>query len=276
MRLNSYLEKNFAWLAFPGLVRAIAMIQCLVFALVSLKPETASVFSVTPEGLAQGEYWRFIAWVFHPFVTPTDGAFSWINVIFLLIIMKISFLISDSLEEAWGETRASFYVYGTWLCQSIVLGTAAFIGIPLGNLGTEMFYLALFFAFATLFPSYEFALFFVLPVKVWVLAALSAIMLVFSGLSFPPIFLGYAVCFFPYLIWAIPRLRHYSKNRSAVSARRMKFQAHTKTSQQTTLHQCAICKRSEQSDPDLEFRVAKDDEEYCVDHLDAEGNPLSE
>ncbi len=248
-------------------------IQCVVFALVTMKPETAGFFTVSPEGLAKGEYWRIIAWVFYPFVAPDDGTFRFINVIFLLIIMKISFLINDSLEHAWGETRTSFYVYGTWLCQSIILGSAAWIGIPTGGLGSEVFYLALFFAFATLFPDYEFALFFVLPVKVWILAILAAVMLLLGGIKFPPLLLVYALCFLPYLAWAIPRLRNFSKHRAEISARRVKFNSQAKGREAVSLHSCAICQRTEQSDPDLEFRVAKDDEEYCVEHLDAEGNP---
>ncbi len=273
MRLNTNLEKNFSWLAFPGLIRAIVLIQCAVFALVTIRPEAASFFTVSPEGLAQGEYWRLLSWVFYPFVAPDDGAFRFLNVILLLIIMKISFLISDSLEHAWGETRTSFYVYGSWLCQSAILAGIALMGIPTAGLDTQIFYLSLFFAFATLYPDYEFALFFVLPIKVWILAVLSAVMLLLGGLRFPPLLLIYAFCFLPYLLWAVPRLRRYSKNRSMISARRLKFQSHTQGQKSSHLHCCAICQRNEQSHPDLEFRVSSDDQEYCSDHLDELGKP---
>lgn len=273
MGLNTNLEKKYSWLAFPGLIRAIVMLQCVVFALVTMKPETAAFFQVTPGGMEKGEYWRLIAWIFYPFMAPSDGIFSLIRVVFLLIIMRISFLVSDSLEHAWGETRTSFYVYGTLICQTAVLGAAAFIGIHTGGLGSEVFYLALFFAFATLFPDYEFMIFFVLPVKIWVLAALAAALLVFGALGSPLMLIAYAVCFLPYLVWAIPRLRHWSKYRSEISARRVKFQSKVKGSEAVSLHRCAICQRTEQSDPDLEFRVAADDEEYCLDHLDDEGKP---
>jgi len=33
------------------------------------------------------------------------------------------------------------------------------------------------------------------------------------------------------------------------------------------LHQCAVCAKTEQHDPDLEFRVHTDDQEYCLTHL---------
>ena len=58
MGLNVNLEKNFSWLAFPGLIRAIVMLQCVVFFVILINPETASYFMVTPEGIANGQYWR--------------------------------------------------------------------------------------------------------------------------------------------------------------------------------------------------------------------------
>jgi hypothetical protein len=271
MGLNSNLEKNFSWLAFPGLIRAIVMLQCVVFALITMKPETASFFKVTPEGIANGEYWRLIAWIFHPFVSPTNGHLIFVNVIFLIIVMKIAGLFSDSLENAWGEVRTSFYIYGTLFCQTLVLFTAACLGIPTFGMESNLFYLALFFAFATLFPDHEFLLFLILPVKVWILAALSAIMLVLAGIGNPFILLVYAFSFLPYLIWAIPRLKNFRKNRSQVAARRVKYQSQVKGAGSNALHHCHVCQRTEQSDPNLEFRVAANGEEYCLDHLDDEG-----
>ncbi len=269
MGLNTNLEKNFEWLAFPGLIRAIVMIQCVVFALIMMKPEAANFFQITPEGIAKREYWRLISWIFYPFVAPTDGAFSLINVVFLIIVMKIAFLFSDSLENAWGETRTSYYVYGTLICQSAMLYTGALFIPTLHGVGTELFYLSIFFAFATLFSDYEFMLFFVLPVKVWVLATLSALMLLFTCIGSPIMFAVYAICFLPYLIWALPRLKSYSKHRGQVAARRVKYQSKLKGSESDTLHCCIVCQRTEVSDPDLEFRVAANDEEYCLEHLES-------
>ncbi|MFT6861887.1 MAG: hypothetical protein ACJAVK_000440, partial [Akkermansiaceae bacterium] len=73
---NPNLEKNFSWMAFPGLIRAIVMLQCVVFVIILLKPETDSQFLVTPEGIANGEYWRLISWVIYPFVSPGFGILS--------------------------------------------------------------------------------------------------------------------------------------------------------------------------------------------------------
>ena len=100
MGLNVNLERNFSWLAFPGLIRAIVMLQCMVFFVILINPETASYFMVTPEGIAKGQYWRLISWIFYPFVDPR-GSNAVLSVFFMFIIWRISALFSDSLEDTW-------------------------------------------------------------------------------------------------------------------------------------------------------------------------------
>jgi len=39
------------------------------------------------------------------------------------------------------------------------------------------------------------------------------------------------------------------------------------------LHKCAICGATELSDPNLDFRVARDGEEYCIAHLPRAESP---
>jgi hypothetical protein len=274
MGLNVNLEKNFSWLAFPGLIRAIVMLQSMVFFVILIKPETASYFMVTPEGIANGQYWRLISWIFYPFVDPNSYS-PLFSAFFMFIILRISFLFSDSLENAWGEFQASLYVYTTIISQTSALYLSATGFLPPAALTNQMFYIALFFAFATLFPNVEFLLFFVLPVKVWIFAMISLATILFSCLSFPPLFLTYGLAFSPYLVWAIPRLYHWRKYRNQVNARRVKFQSKSNDSQGQTLHRCVICNETELSNPQLDFRVAENGDEYCLDHLGDDGKPAA-
>ena len=273
MGLNPNLEKNFSWMAFPGLIRAIVMLQCLVFVVIMLKPETQSHFLVTRDGIAEGEYWRLISWVFYPFVSP-GGFGNILSAFFMFITLRISFLINDSLENAWGEVRTSIYVYATIICQAGCLYLSA-TGVfpPPEILGPRMFYFAIFFAFATVFPHVEFLMFFVLPVKIWIFALLLAMGILFSILAYPVLFIAYGLAYLPYLYWAIPKAWHWRKYRSQITARRVKFQSKVKGGQAQSLHSCKVCPRTEVSDPDLEFRVAENGEEYCLDHLDKDGKP---
>jgi hypothetical protein len=50
------------------------------------------------------------------------------------------------------------------------------------------------------------------------------------------------------------------------AGRRKKFKE-AKLSDEDSFHRCKTCGRTEKSDPDLEFRMAEDGEEYCGDHL---------
>ena len=268
MGLNANLEKNFSWMAFPGLIRAIVMLQCVVFAVILIKPETYEYFVVTPDGIARGEYWRLISWIFFPFVSPFGSPV--LGVLFMLIVVQIGFLFSDSLENAWGEVRTSFYLYGTIICQALAFYLSATGELPFFGHFNRVLYLSIFFAFATIFPNFEFRLFFVLPVKVWMLALVSGLVIVYSAFASGGHALAYAICFFPYLIWAIPRVWHWRKYQGQLAARRAKFASQQKGAESVTLHKCDVCGRTEVSNPELEFRVTSDDREYCLEHLPEE------
>ena len=41
----------------------------------------------------------------------------------------------------------------------------------------------------------------------------------------------------------------------------------TLSSEAEPLHKCAVCGATELTDPNLDFRVARDGEEYCMAHL---------
>ncbi|MCH1509561.1 MAG: hypothetical protein L7T84_10185, partial [Akkermansiaceae bacterium] len=132
--------------------------------------------------------------------------------------------------------------------------------------GGSHYYLSIFFAFATLQPQFVFRLFFILPVPVWLIAALAGLSLVGNSIRMPIFaasFLGPQII---YLAWATPRLIRWMRNRGKLRVRRAKFESGRPSGEQT-LHRCAECGKTEISDPELDFRVSPDGEEYCLDHL---------
>jgi hypothetical protein len=68
-----------------------------------------------------------------------------------------------------------------------------------------------------------------------------------------------------FLVFGPGTARHL-RQRGEVAARRRKFES-AKLPDTEALHRCASCGKTEHDDPELEFRVATDGEEYCVDHL---------
>src|SRR5262249_40048606 len=69
-----------------------------------------------------------------------------------------------------------------------------------------------------------------------------------------------------YLIFFGPEFFSRARHRHEVSIRRKRFEDRA-SGEDEPLHKCVVCGKTELSDPDLEFRVSRDGEEYCVDHL---------
>jgi hypothetical protein len=69
-----------------------------------------------------------------------------------------------------------------------------------------------------------------------------------------------------YLIFFGPEIIHDARHRRDVTSRRRRFETSSR-SEAEPLHKCATCGATELSDPNLEFRVARNGEEYCVPHL---------
>jgi len=67
-------------------------------------------------------------------------------------------------------------------------------------------------------------------------------------------------------------MRHWGKQRKQIAARRVDYQEKIKGGP-VLFHECAICKRTEADNANLDFRVAPDGKEYCLDHLDEDGKP---
>jgi len=69
-----------------------------------------------------------------------------------------------------------------------------------------------------------------------------------------------------YFIFFGPEIIQGARIRQQVAGRRRKFEE-AKAPDTATLHECVVCHRTEASNPDMEFRVSRDGQEYCKDHL---------
>src|SRR6266481_473783 len=63
-----------------------------------------------------------------------------------------------------------------------------------------------------------------------------------------------------------PEIIRQATHRREVSTRRRRFEEQSRSADDA-LHRCAVCGATELSDPNLDFRVARDGEEYCMAHL---------
>jgi len=246
-------------MSFPGLLRYYALFHVLVFLLQFVNPQIGLVLEFDRAKIFSGEVWRLVTFLFASSGGSGLGPF---GLLFLFLMVMISFMMSDALEGAWGIFRTTLFYY------------TGFAGLLAANLiyahpmpGSGFFvYISAFLAFATLFPKVEFLMFFVLPVQIRWLAILIA-GLTLWGLFAEPLYIGFLILGFGnYILWAgIPALQ----GRALIieSANRRKKFERKKGSPDEAFHVCAECDRTEVSDPYLEFRMAADGEEYCVDHL---------
>jgi hypothetical protein len=149
-----------------------------------------------------------------------------------------------------------------------VIGTtiAAFIARDT-TFSNSMLLAALFFGFARFYPDEVIYVFFILPVKVkwlaWVAAAFMLYGFVVGTNSYR---LALVAALSNFLIFFGPEFIYEARHRQEVASRRKRFEVQTRSDEEP-LHKCAVCGATELSDPNLDFRVSRDGEEYCVPHL---------
>ncbi|MGJ8723462.1 MAG: hypothetical protein ACSHYB_02805 [Roseibacillus sp.] len=272
MGIVNSLENRLRWLAFPSLLRGLAIIHFVMILLLMARPDIGSAMVFDWSKILAGEVWRIVSFLFLAVPAPPVDAptnFSVFSLLFAFFALMIAFLFNDSLETSWGVWRTSAYFYLVIIGQVVANIILALSGLRPQPEGGMYIYLAAFFAFATLFPKHTFLLMLIIPVQVWILAVISGVFLLLSSLSSLSFSIFVLFTFLPYLWWAVPMALKSGKNRSAVAKRRVAFQSKTKAGQVTSFHRCKICGATENSHPNREFRVASDDEEICSDCLDS-------
>jgi hypothetical protein len=251
------LERRFGGLSFPGFLRYYAMLHGLVYFLQLVRPDIGALLEFNRAKILSGEIWRVVTFLFASSGSVGAGSLGMVMMVFLIMI---AFMMSAALEDAWGVFKATLF-YACGIC-GLIAGNFLLPHVMPGS--GMVIYGSAFFAFATLFPKVEFLLLFILPVQVRFLAWIQALGLVLAAagdLRLVPFFLlGYA----NYLIFAgIPALRGTARVMESAQRKR-RFHAGKESA---AFHSCAVCGRTEVTDAGLEFRVGRDGQEYCADHL---------
>lgn len=258
MSVLDKLERRFGFIAIPGLIRAVVTLSALVFVLVLLNPGFDSYLSLNNERVrSHWEVWRLLTYIF----VPRTGHF-------LLVAMALWFLwfIGDGLERAWGPFRVTLYFLVGMLGTTVA---ALLFGSEFSN---RMLFTTLFFAFAHFYPEEIIYVFFILPLKIkWIAWGWAAFLLI--GFVTKPNSYRFALiaAVINYLIFFGPGVIQQLRQRKEVAVRRQRFEVQSRSDAEP-LHKCATCGATELTDPSLEFRVARDGEEYCLAHLPRPAN----
>lgn len=267
------LHPNFG---IPGLMRFVIAGNVLVFLLNNFS-RTAGVYSLLAfhfGAVLQGQVWRIFTF---PFV-PNDT-----SAIYLLLSCYFYYWIGSTLEREWGQAKFSIYYFSGVLLTMLGAILAYFLPGGAGYAavaGTMYVNLAMFFAFAMLYPNAQVLLFFIIPVKMKWLAILDGLLFAADILS--SLTAGYYVgaitavmALLNFFVFFMPDLEHFvktenSRARQASHFHRANAQARNEQKAQGFRHKCTVCGRTDTEHPQLQFRYCSKCAGYhcyCADHI---------
>lgn len=294
------MERKFGRFAIPDLTRylvglyTLGAILGMAYEVGLLKVDVYYTWlCLDLNAVLHGQIWRLFTFLIEPYGFSTGASFL-INVIFFLVQVNLFFLFGRSLEQAWGTFRYNLYILSGYLLNILaaILLFASPLHIEVYYSGFQYIYWAMFFAFALISPDTELLFYFVLPIKVKWLALLDAAFMLYqifshirsgiyymsvgisqyyqAGLAHISMAVAIIVAMANFLLFFF-MTRNYGRFSSKNVKRRRDFQRRSaQASWQGVRHQCAICGRTSDDSPDLEFRYCSKCEgnyEYCSEHL---------
>lgn len=288
------LERKFGKYAVPNLIVWLIGAYGMGFVLSMMYPTAVSYLNFNPHLIFQGQVWRLVTWIFQPVNT---------NIFWLLISMMFYYQLGKNLERAWGAFRFNVYLLGGMLFT--VVGSLIFYGIVYMIFGEAMaittgalmssfvstYYvnMSLYLAFAVMYPNLQVLIYFIIPVKVKWMAILYVVLMVYDIFNMASIYSSYygtamgvlvavimivvnAMSLINFIVFFLSS-RDMKRYAPKEVKRRQEFKRQTaqpRPGSGIARHKCAVCGRTEVSNPELTFRYCSKCEgnyEYCQDHL---------
>lgn len=233
------------------------------------------------ELILKGQVWRLIT-----FPLTYDAG----SILLTAITLLCYYSLGRAIENQWGTLRFNlYYLSGVLLMDiySMVFG---------GRADVSYLNLSLFLAYATMYPDSHFLLFFIIPVKAWIFAVLDLALTLYEVISLSiPYFLfpynllplisiaNYLLFFgkdivnvFP-VSWRANARRLFRKKPSQAKKEKVvpfpsagSYEATTAKPKDLYTHRCAVCGRTDVTNPELEFRYCSKCNGYhcyCQEHI---------
>lgn len=267
------LERKFGRYAIPNLMRYIIVIY-LAGAVISLFDPYfyQKYLCLNYDAILHGQVWRLITFILQPV-----GSMRGFGVFFLLITLYFYWMIGNHLENAWGAFRFNVYYIMGILMQILAGGILyAITKNPYSGLYFGLNYInqSMFLAFSVLYPNVQVMLMYVLPIKVKYLGMIYGAVIAFDVISYLVhgqwyVAVAVVVAIANFLIFFFST-RNYRRVSPKEYQRKAAYRKAVSQPKGITRHKCAICGRTEQDDPNLEFRFCSKCDgnyEYCQDHL---------
>ncbi|GKX67263.1 rhomboid family intramembrane serine protease [Inconstantimicrobium mannanitabidum] len=258
MKILDRFERKFGRFYIKNLMVYIVIINAFVYLLEYSGINNLGIlnFVLIPQEVMQGQVWRLITFIFIP---PSS-----LNPLFLFFALYFNYLAGAGLENYWGGFKFNVY----YLCGMLATIIVSFItGMPADS---SYINLALFLAFACVYPDYELLLFFILPIKVKYLAILDCLVI---GYEFITVYSlgGKLLVITPlisFLLFFGKDLFNLVTGRTKSYVRKQKFSV--KVSTDKPIHRCTVCGITDKDDPDMQFRYCSKCSGthcYCMNHI---------
>ena len=294
----SKFEKKFGKYAIKNISLALIMCYACGYLISWINPAFLYYLSLNPyEIIFHGQVWRLVTWLIVP---PESFSF------FTLIMLYFYYSLGTTLERTWGTYRYNVYLFlgmiftaiGAFVlmgysylfeAESIALyGAEKYFAVFASRFSTYYVNMSIFLAFASTFPNMQVLLLFLIPIKVKILGIIYGVMLIYQFITgYGDGLVSYAGMVMPAHLFTIGDrfvigasllnfIVFFLTGRSMIHMspkqvkRRQEFKHEVKKTVRVTRHKCAICGRTEETNPELEFRFCSKCEgnyEYCQDHL---------
>jgi membrane associated rhomboid family serine protease len=245
--------------------------------------------------ILQGQVWRLLTYVF------TQSGSGFLELVFLYFFYMLGRFVENSL----GTFKFNlFYLSGVILMdvfamifcptEPVLIGNTLYLpeAFVYGIYGNMAYYLhlSLVLAFATTNPDAQFMIFFLIPIKAWVMALIYLVLigvqvvnmcyptLLFPHCLFPLIgMLNYFLFFGEDMSNLLPlswraKIQHRKKTQSGPKVIRFETSAPYRGApkKEDFTHKCTVCGITDADDPNMEFRYCSRCNGYhcyCINHI---------
>ncbi len=231
--------------------------------------------------ILQGQVWRLFSWL----LTERLGG-GLVSLLFIYFFYRLG----NAVEQSIGTLKFNlFYLIGVVVMDIFFMVFQPVDGIIIGSIiitPAYLLHMSMALAFATMYPDSNFILFFILPVRAWLIALIDLLMIGICVFNLCyPIF-HFPLCLFPVIgllnyflffgsemgnlmpfAWRVKLQRR--RNKKSSSGRRV-VQFRQQNSKPDYNHRCEVCGRTDVSNPELEFRYCSRCSGYhcyCQDHI---------
>ena len=272
-------EKKFGKYAISNLPLVLILCYVVGYVIQVINGNFLMYLTLDPYAILHGQIWRIFTWIIIP---PSSLD------IFTIIMLYFYYSIGSSLERTWGTWRYNVYLLSGMLFT--VIGSFVWLGVQylmMGGMSGELaayvsgmgsrffstYYInmSIFLAFAATFPNVQVLLMFVIPVKVKVMGIIYAVILAVEFIAAGSLVIRIAIAssLLNFVIFFFTTRNHIHMSPKQVR-RRAEFRHEVRRNPRITKHKCAICGRTDEDDPMLEFRFCSKcngNYEYCQQHL---------